>query len=111
MVIQRKRYALLFAFTCMLTGPVVLHWLAQHMDRLVGVYELAPTVVACLTLFGIVYGIKRAWRIFRAERDELVRERVRQRMRRRYNYGSHNLTRLPCLLADCGVGTVRLQDT
>lgn len=82
---QKKSHAFLFALLSMLVGPVILRVLSWHVDELKGVYELAPALVAGLSLFFVVYGLKRTWRIYRAERDEIVRERVRQRMRRRFS--------------------------
>jgi hypothetical protein len=67
----------------MLMGPLLLGVLARHRDQLRGVHELLPATIACLALFGIVRGVKRAWRIHRIEADEEVRERVRRRMRGR----------------------------
>jgi hypothetical protein len=68
-----------------LVGPVVLTAIVLHQSQLQGVYRLSPFVVAVLTAWGFFYGLKRTWRIYRMEREERVRERVRQNMRRRYS--------------------------
>jgi len=85
MVFQSKRQAFAFAMMSILVGPVVLTLIVLHQSQLHGVYRLAPFVVAGMTTWGFFYGLKRTWRIYRTEREERVRERVRQSMRRRYS--------------------------
>lgn len=81
---QYKSQAFAFAVASIVVGPLALTAVMLHQSQLQGVYRMAPMTIAALTVLGVFYGLKRTWRIFRMEREERVRERVRQKMRRRY---------------------------
>lgn len=82
---QSKSQAFAFAMVNILVGPVALTAVALHQSQLQGIYRVAPFAIAGLMTWGFHYGLKRTWRIYRMEREERVRERVRQKMRRRYS--------------------------
>ena len=82
---QYKSQAFAFSIASIVVGPLVLTAVMLHQSQLQGVYRLAPMAIAALTVWGFFYGLKRTWRIFRMEREERVRERVRQKMRSRYS--------------------------